>query len=120
MEAIKVNVNIHDLVIKMFQSADFECPEYDEARQKLEEVYTELYQKLMTGSIDCFWMFTDGDESNGQQRIYTRSIKQPGCVQISYIWYRDGEIIPTMDEQAWTAEEMIRKSSPDNVKIFIE
>ena len=119
MEAIKVNVNIHDLAVKMFQSPDFECPEYDEAQQKLEEVYTMLYQKLMTGSIDCFWMFTDGDEDNGRQRIYARSIKQPGCIQISYIWYRDGEIIPTMDEQAGTAKEMIRKSSPDNVTIFI-
>lgn len=104
----------------MLQSPDFECSEYDEAQRKLEQIYGTLYGDLASGVIDCFWMFTSGDEQNGQQRIYSRSIREPGSVQISYIWYRDGEAIPTMHELARNAKEMIQKSSPDNVTIYYE
>ena len=117
MEEIKVNCNLHNLVIAMFRGGEEEERQLEEAEAKHNRIYTDLFQKVMSGELDAFSIFTRGDEYNGNRQIYHRSPKKPGYMQISYIWYHNGALHPTMDEQVKTAAEMISKAAPDEVTI---
>ena len=117
MDVLKINFHLHDLVIAMFQGGEAEEKQLEAAEQEHRRIYTNLFDDVMSGRIDAFSIYTRGDSQNGNRQIYHRSPKQAGYMQISYIWYRNGEMIPTMDEQVNTAADMICKAAPDNVTI---
>ncbi len=115
LKTIKVWFHLHDLAVQMLHSPEFNCPEYDRAMEEHEAIYADFFRQLMEKEIDCFSLFTSGDRVNGNEVIYHRSTKKPG-VQASYIWWHNGELIPSMDEQYSSPKEM---SKPDNVVITV-
>lgn len=115
---IKVNFNLHDLAIAALRGRDEEEKAYEAASLEHDYIYTSLFKDVMEKKIDAFHLFTRGDRVNGSEQIYHRSTKKDGYMQISYIWWKDGELLPVMDAQVKTATEMIRESSPDNVTII--
>ena len=114
---IKVKFNLHDLAIAALRGGDEEEKAYDTASLEHDYIYASLFMDVMERRIDAFHLFTRGDRVNGSEQIYHRSTKKDGYMQISYIWWKDGELLPVMDSQVSTAAEMIRESSPDNVTI---
>ena len=114
---MRVDFNLSKLATAAFFSREGEA-EYDKAREAFDNIYTGLFNDLMSGNINAFSMFTRGDEVNGNQRIFTRSTKQPGYIQVSYMWYKDGEILPVMDSQVNTVSKML-EHAPDRVEIDI-
>ena len=117
-EYAKLNLNLHDLVIEMFHGGEKEAEDLEKAEKEQEAIYSRLFTDIMSGRVNAAYTFTSGDETNGRQQIFHKSVKRDGCLQVSYIWYRNGEMIPVMDSQVKTAAELIRESNLDNVIIY--
>lgn len=118
VKRIEVNFNLHDLAIAAFRGGDLEEDASQAAEEKHAEIFRKLYDDLIANRIDCFRIFTNGNRINGNERIFHRSPKQAGYIQVSFIWWRNGEMLPTMDEQAGNFDKML-SSCPDNVTVEV-
>jgi len=115
---IIIQNNLHDLVVAIFH-ADSEQAEraamdaYRAASDAHDAIYKSLFDDLQTGLIDWFY-YCQGDLTV----IFTRSIKEPGKIQRSTFWDRNGEMIALSDGQYTTAHDANKdQHTPDNVTI---
>lgn len=67
-------------------------------------IIKELFSRTQVGAIKGFYLVSDTEF-----KAYHRSPKNPGMIQLSVGFYRDGELIPTYDVQMQTATDAIRE-----------
>ena len=77
---------------------------YEKYQHRNEAMITLLFRKTADGEIKGFYLDDDRDF-----RAYHRSTKEPGKIQYSYGFYRNGELIPCGDIQMATAKDLLRE-----------
>lgn len=93
---------LHDAAIKSLKAAgDYKT--YDRNHDKNNAIMSELFNRTQRGEIKGFYLISDKDF-----KAYHRSPKEPGKIQLSSGFYKDGELIPCYDTQLETAADLIR------------
>ena len=97
--------NLHDAALKDLHSGGHYKP-YDRQNARNEAIDRHLYRLTANGAIKGFYLDSQPDE-NGYQafRAYHRSPKNPGQIQLSVGWIKNGELIPTYDIQYASPED---------------
>ena len=83
--------NQHTERLEAFKRVD--CDALDRLDAELKGFWNSLVKQLLSGEIDGFCY------EKGNTYIFTRSIKEPGKIQKSCFWNRNGEMIPLSDVQ---------------------
>lgn len=83
--------NQHTERLEAFKRVD--CDALDRLDAELKGFWNPLVKQLLSGEIDGFCY------EKGNTYIFTRSIKEPGKIQKSCFWNRNGEMIPLSDVQ---------------------
>ena len=83
----------HNASIKFFRTGNSRSTE--KIINRNETIIKELFNRTQAGQIKGFYLVSDK-----QFKAYHRSPKNPGMIQLSVGFYRDGELIPTYDIQS--------------------
>jgi len=78
----------------MIKSKHHRYPQYEKDCIRNDLIMQRLFDDTKTGKIKGFYLVSDKDF-----KAYHRSTKEPGKVQYSSGFYRDGELIPCYDIQ---------------------
>ena len=99
---------IKDLTIHSFRCFNTGCDKvYDKIESHNEAIMKKLYTDLTSGSIKGFYLVSDKEF-----KFYHNSAKQPGKIQFSYGFYKDGKLIPCGDCQLETFKDLLREGYP--------
>lgn len=98
----------HNASIKFFRTGNSRSTE--KIINRNETIIKELFNRTQAGQIKGFYLVSDK-----QFKAYHRSPKNPGMIQLSVGFYRDGELIPTYDIQFRTATEAIKEGYPAGI-----
>lgn len=88
--------------IKFFMTGNTKST--DKIISRNDSIITELFNRTQSGTIKGFYLVSDKNF-----KAYHRSPKNPGKIQLSVGFYRDGELIPTYDVQMETAKDAIKE-----------
>ena len=94
--------DLHYGTLKAFNHMDFRKVEKETAHN--DAIFTRFFDDTLLGKIKGFYLV-----SNESFKAYHRSPKNPGYIQQSVGFYRDGELYPTYDLQFKTAKEAIKE-----------
>ena len=83
--------NQHKERLEAFKRVD--CDALDRLDAELKGFWNPIINQLLSGEIDGF------SYEKGNTYIFTRSIKEPGKIQKSCFWNRNGEMIALSDIQ---------------------
>lgn len=92
----------HNASIKFFRTGNSVSTE--KIINRNEAIIKELFNRTQAGTIKGFYLASDKSF-----KAYHRSPKNPGMIQLSVGFYRNGELIPEYDIQMQTATEAIRE-----------
>ena len=77
---------------------------YEKNDKKNDSIMIQLFNLTAAGTIKGFYLVSDTE-----LKAYHRSPKEPGKIQLSSGYYKDGELIPCYDVQLETARDMLRE-----------
>lgn len=98
---IKVK-DLHSAACKNIRSmANYKPYEKESTRNDIKMKY--LFEALQNHEIDAVKL-----ESETSFKVYHRSPKKPGCIQLSVGFYKNGELYPTYDSQYETFRDMLK------------
>jgi len=78
----------------MLKSKHFKYPQYDKDIKRNDLIMERLFNDTKAGKIKGFFLVSDKDF-----KAYHRSTKEPGKIQLSSGYYKEGELIPCYDIQ---------------------
>ena len=96
--------NLHDATKRMFNAKGFNYPKLDRDSDRNDAIITRLFNDTMTGIIKGFYLIDETDF-----RAYHRSPKRDVYIQLSYGFYRNGDLIPCGDVQLESARDLLRE-----------
>lgn len=98
---------IKDLTIHSYRCFGGNWTRYEKLEAHNEAIMKTLFKGLQAGSINGFHLV-----SNKEFKLYHRSTKNPGAIQLSYGFYKDGELIPCGDCQLYDYSDFSREGYP--------
>ena len=99
--------------VKGFLTGNFVAAERIDRRNS--RIMSELFHRTQTGQIKGFFLVSATDF-----KVYHRSPKKAGFIQLSSGYFSNGELIPCYDRQFETAEEMEKEGYTSGIYAIIE
>jgi len=98
---------IKDLTIHSYRCFEGSWTRYEKLEAHNESIMKSLFKDLQAGKIGGFYLVSDKEF-----KLYHRSTKEAGAVQLSYGFYKDGELIPCGDCQLYDFSDFTREGYP--------
>ena len=96
--------NLHDAARRMLKSKNYNYPDYERDDARNDSKMKRLFSDTLTGKIKGFYLVSDETF-----KAYHKSPKKAGFIQLSYGFYRNGELIPCGDIQIETFKDLTRE-----------
>lgn len=102
-----MKLKIKDLTVHSYRCFDGNWTKYEKLEAHNEAIMKTLFKGLQTGTINGFYLVSDKEF-----KLYHRSTKEAGAIQLSYGFYKDGELIPCGDCQLYDFSDFSREGYP--------
>lgn len=97
-------VRIKNLEIASFRCFNGSFKQFEKYNDRNEIQLKKLFNDTKAGAIKGFYLV-----SNKEFKAYHRSPKEPGKIQLSVGFYKNGELIPTYDVQMETFDDLVKE-----------
>lgn len=98
---------IKDLTIHSYRCFEGNWTRYEKLEAHNEAIMKTLFKDLQTGIINGFYLVSDKEF-----KLYHRSTKKAGAIQLSYGHYQNGDLIPCGDCQLYDFSDFSREGYP--------
>lgn len=97
-------VRIKNLELASYRCFNGSTKQFDKFNERNEIKLKKLFNDTKSGAIKGFYLV-----SNKEFKAYHKSPKEPGKIQLSVGFYKNGELIPTYDVQMETFNDLTRE-----------
>lgn len=98
---------IKDLTIHSYRCFEGNWTKYEKLEAHNEAIMKTLFKDLQTEAINGFYLVSDKEF-----KLYHRSTKKAGAIQLSYGHYQNGNLIPCGDCQFYDYSDFSREGYP--------
>lgn len=96
--------HIRNLEIPAYRTFNGSDKQFEKYNSRNDIIMKKLFQDTKNGIIKGFYLISDKE-----LKAYHKSTKEPGKIQLSVGFYKDGELYPTYDVQMESFEDLDRE-----------